>query len=103
MTSLHPFPTSRESILPPWSLAAQTKRSAPDASIPDLFVPLHGMPCTNVQLDDFQPTLTRFIETLPLSWSTGAALVYCRNTGLDPRTLPVPVPSKLPQCASLKK
>ncbi|TEB18962.1 hypothetical protein FA13DRAFT_1802749 [Coprinellus micaceus] len=70
MTSLHPFPTSRESILPPWSLAAQTKRSAPDASIPDLFVPLHGMPCTNVQLDDFQPTLTRFIETLPLSWTT---------------------------------
>ena len=64
MTSLHPFPASSEAILPIWSLVAQTKRSAPDASVPDLFVLLHGMLFTKVQLDDFQPTLARFVERL---------------------------------------
>ncbi|EIW74147.1 hypothetical protein CONPUDRAFT_86014, partial [Coniophora puteana RWD-64-598 SS2] len=54
MTTLHPFSTSRESILPIWSLAAQTRRSQPDARAPELF------------LDDFQPTLARFLERLEI-------------------------------------
>ena len=49
-----------------WSLAAQAKRSAPDARVPELFGLLHGMLFTNVQLDDFQPTLARFIERLDI-------------------------------------
>ncbi|EIW85261.1 hypothetical protein CONPUDRAFT_141912 [Coniophora puteana RWD-64-598 SS2] len=66
MTTLHPFSTSRESILPIWSLAAQTRRSQPDARAPELFVLLHGMLFTNIQLDDFQPTLARFLERLEI-------------------------------------
>ena len=66
MTTLHPFPTSRESILPIWSHAAQARRSIPDAKVSDLFVLLHGMLFTNIQLDDFQPTLARFIERLEI-------------------------------------
>ncbi|KAF8911941.1 hypothetical protein CPB84DRAFT_1812127 [Gymnopilus junonius] len=66
MTTLHPFLTSRESILPVWSLNAQTRRSAPDAHASELFVLLHGMLFTNIQLDDFQPTLARFIERLEI-------------------------------------
>jgi hypothetical protein len=62
MTTLHPFPTSRESILSIWSHAAQARRSVPDAKASDLFILLHGMLFTNIQLDDFQPTLARFIE-----------------------------------------
>jgi len=66
MTTLHPFPTSRESVLPIWSHAAQARRSVPDARASELFVFLHGMLFTNIQLDDFQPTLARFIERLEI-------------------------------------
>ena len=66
MTTLHPFLTSRESILSIWSHAAQARRSVPDAKASDLFVLLHGMLFTNIQLDDFQPTLARFIERLEI-------------------------------------
>ena len=66
MTTLHPFPTSRESVLPIWSHAAQARRSVPDARASELFVFLHGMLFTNILLDDFQPTLARFIERLEI-------------------------------------
>jgi protein SMG6 len=66
MTTLHPFLTSRESILSIWSHAAQARRSLPDAKASDLFILLHGMLFTNIQLDDFQPTLARFIERLEI-------------------------------------
>ncbi|KAF8162971.1 hypothetical protein B0H34DRAFT_744517 [Crassisporium funariophilum] len=66
MTTLHPFPTSRESVLPIWSHAAQARRSLPDARSSELFILLHGMLFTNIQLDDFTPTLARFIERLEI-------------------------------------
>ncbi|KAJ8463961.1 hypothetical protein ONZ45_g17401 [Pleurotus djamor] len=66
MTTLHPFPTSRETVLPIWSTTAQTRRSSSDCRVSDLFVLLHGMLFTNIQLDDFQPTLARFLEKLEL-------------------------------------
>lgn len=66
MVSLHPFPTSRESILPMWSLPAQARRAVPDARASELFILLHGMIFTNIQLDHFQPTLGRFIERLKI-------------------------------------
>ncbi|KAG5639579.1 hypothetical protein H0H81_010781 [Sphagnurus paluster] len=66
MTTLHPFPTSRESILPIWSVANQTRRAHPDTPARDLFVLLHGMLFTHIQLDDFTPTLARFIERLSM-------------------------------------
>src|SRR5436190_5012086 len=59
---LHSFPTRRSSDLP-----LQAKRALPDARASDLFVRLHGMLFTNIQLDDFQPTLSRFIERLERS------------------------------------
>ena len=66
MTTLHPFLTSREPILSIWSHAAQARCSVPDAKASDLFILLHGMLFTNIQLDDFQPTLARFIERLEI-------------------------------------
>ena len=49
-----------------WSQAAQARRSSPDARASELFVLLHGMLFTNIQLDDFQPTLARFVERLEI-------------------------------------
>ncbi|KIM56461.1 hypothetical protein SCLCIDRAFT_29596 [Scleroderma citrinum Foug A] len=64
MTTLYPFLMSRESILPIWSSAAQSCRSQPDASTLDLFILLHGILFTNIQLDDFTLTLMHFLERL---------------------------------------
>lgn len=47
-------------------MEAQTKRSQPDARAPELFILLHGMMFTNIQLDDFQGTLSRFVERLAI-------------------------------------
>lgn len=67
MTTLHPFSTSRESILSIWSPAAQQARlSNPSTRSIDLFVLLHGMLFTNIQLDDFTGTLARFLERLQM-------------------------------------
>ncbi|KAK1222785.1 hypothetical protein PQX77_014353 [Marasmius sp. AFHP31] len=66
MTTLHPFSVSRESILSIWAPEAQARRQLPETRLPDLFVFLHGMLFTNIQLDDFRPTLFRFIERLEL-------------------------------------
>lgn len=49
-----------------WSVQLQARRSQPDAGVSDLFVLLHGMLFTNVQLDDFLPTLARLTEKLQL-------------------------------------
>ena len=94
MTTIHPFSTSRESILPIWSSTAQARRSQPDATVPELFVLLHGMLFTNIQLDDFGPTLSRFLERLEIEgaeereWimmavtNIGAVLEYGRPGGV---------------------
>jgi protein SMG6 len=94
MTTLHPFSTSRESVLPIWSSSAQSRRSQPDARVPELFVLLHGMLFTNIQLDDFLPTLARFLERIEIEgaeereWimmavvNVGAILEYGRPSGV---------------------
>ncbi|KAA1471246.1 hypothetical protein DENSPDRAFT_776086 [Dentipellis sp. KUC8613] len=80
MIVLHPFKTSRESVLPFWSPAAQARRALPDARTPDLFLLLHGMLFTNIQLDDFAPTLARLMERLAIEdpeereWTMMAAI-----------------------------
>lgn len=66
MTANHPYPASREAILPTFSKPAQQRRHLADAKSPELFVLLHGMLFTNIQLDDFQPTLSRYLERLEL-------------------------------------
>lgn len=66
MTCLHPFSSAREAILPLWSSVAQNRRHAPDARSTELFILLHGMLFTNIQLDDFKPVLARFEEKLLL-------------------------------------
>jgi protein SMG6 len=80
MIATRPFETARESVLPLWSPAAQARRSAPDARAPELFVFLHGMLFTNIQLDDFTPTLSRLLERLSIEepetreWTMMAAI-----------------------------
>ena len=66
MVAFHPFMTARESVLAMWSPTAQARRQAPDARLSELFVLLHGMLFTNIQLDDFKPALARFMERLRL-------------------------------------
>src|SRR6266849_7568747 len=94
MIATHPFETARESVLPLWSPAAQARRSAPDARAPELFVFLHCMLFTNIQLDDFTPTLARLLERLTIEepeareWTMmaainiGALLEYGRPQGV---------------------
>ena len=94
MIATHPFETARESVLPLWSPVAQVRRSAPDARTPELFVFLHGMLFTNIRLDDFSPTLARFLERLSIEepeareWTMmaainiGALLEYARPQGV---------------------
>jgi len=98
MIATHPFETARESVLPLWSQPAQARRSAPDARAPDLFVFLHGMLFTNIQLDDFSATLSRLLERLSIEepegqeWTMmaavniGALLEYGRSQGVLRRT-----------------
>jgi protein SMG6 len=66
MTAYHPYATSREASLALFSKPAQQRRNLADAKSPELFVLLHGMLFTNIQLDDFHPTLARYLERLQL-------------------------------------
>ena len=111
MTTLQPFTTARESILALWSPSAQLRRSSPEAHVSDLFVLLHGMLFTNIQLDDFQSTLSRLLERLQIEeveerdWmmmavvNIGSILEYGRPTavlkqisGIVPTIPPLPKP-----------
>ncbi|KAJ7578382.1 hypothetical protein C8J56DRAFT_868550 [Mycena floridula] len=65
MTTLHPFPTSRESILAFFSPSLQQKPTT--KSIPSLFVQLHGMLFTNINLDAFDETMARFMTSIKTS------------------------------------
>jgi hypothetical protein len=77
-----------------WSAPAQSRRSLPDASATELFVLLHGMLFTNIQLDDFSMSLARFIERLEIEgaeereWvmmaviNIGSILEYGKPTGI---------------------
>jgi hypothetical protein len=60
----HPFETSREKVLVLFDAALQHQRSAPEATAMDLFVRLHGMLFTRIELDDFRPVMSRFMERL---------------------------------------
>lgn len=64
LTASHPFETARESILPLFDSALQFQRSTPEATAMDLFVRLHGMLFTRIQLDDFPSVMSRFLERL---------------------------------------
>ena len=64
--AFHPFSTARESVLGMWTPTLQARRQAPDASLTELFVLLHGMLFTNIQLDDFKWVLERFQEKLQI-------------------------------------
>src|SRR5882762_11578867 len=67
LTTLHPFSTSHKSVLVIWSVAAQQNHlSNPSTRAADLFVLLHGMLFTNIQLDNFPGTLARFLERLEM-------------------------------------
>jgi protein SMG6 len=109
MTTLQPFTTARESILALWSPSAQLRRSSPEAHVSDLFILLHGMLFTNIQLDDFQSTLSRLLERLQIEeieerdWmmmavvNIGSVLEYGRPTavlkqisGIVPAIPPLP-------------
>ncbi|PWN49902.1 hypothetical protein IE53DRAFT_122305 [Violaceomyces palustris] len=64
LTTWQPFFSARETILCIFDQTAQCRRVQSDASILDLFVHLHGMLFTGIQLDDFEDSLGRFIERL---------------------------------------
>lgn len=64
LTVTHEFESSRESILPLFDSALQSQRSLPEATAMDLFVRLHGMLFTRIQLDDLPTVMSRFLERL---------------------------------------
>src|SRR5882762_1693077 len=67
LTTLHPFLTSRESVLPIWSTTAQQSHlSNPSTCAADLFVLLHRMLFTNIQLNNFPGTLAHFLKRLEM-------------------------------------
>ncbi|KZW03995.1 hypothetical protein EXIGLDRAFT_709495 [Exidia glandulosa HHB12029] len=98
MTTLHPFPTARESVLALFGPAVTSKRLLPEARTADLFVVLHGMLFTHIQLDDFDIVLARFLEKLQLDsieereWimmgvtNLAAVLDYGRSSGVLRKT-----------------
>ncbi|KDQ61845.1 hypothetical protein JAAARDRAFT_55164 [Jaapia argillacea MUCL 33604] len=98
MTTLHPFQTARESVLSIWSPTAQARHSQPDTRPQDLFIFLHGMLFTNIQLDDFLKTVHRFLEWLDLDgaeerdWimmavvNIGSILEYGKPSGMLRKT-----------------
>lgn len=64
LTASHPFETSRESVLPLFDASLQFQRSTPDATAVDLFVRLHGMLFTRIDLDNYSTVMSRFMERL---------------------------------------
>lgn len=64
LTVTHEFESSRESILPLFDSALQSQRSLPEATAMDLFIRLHGMLFTRIQLDDLPTVMSRFLERL---------------------------------------
>lgn len=72
MITTHPFDTSREAIQWMWSGPAHARRQAPDASLTELFIHLHGMLLTKIQLDDFKPMLARFEEKLHIEGASSS-------------------------------
>ena len=60
----HEYTTSRETILPLFDTALQSQRSLPEANAQDLFVRLHGMLFTRIDLDNFSTVMSRYMERL---------------------------------------
>lgn len=75
MVAFHPFSTACESVLAMWSPTTQARRQAPDARLSELFVCLHGMLFTNIQLNDFKLVLERFEEKLEIGGKFATALI----------------------------
>jgi len=66
MNVLHPFQTARESVQNLFCPALTAKRPQPEAKASDLFVILHRMLLTNIQLDEFETILARLLAKLQL-------------------------------------
>lgn len=59
-----PFASARDSILTLFDQERQARRLRRDSSIEDLFLYLHGILITRVQLDDFEPVSQRLLTRL---------------------------------------
>jgi protein SMG6 len=64
-------------VLALFSIESQRRRALPDATSKDLFILLHGMLFTRIELDEFAPTMERFLERLSLDNA------YQENTNPD--------------------
>ena len=64
LSAMRPHEAARESILPLFDLSLQAQRSSPEANAIDLFIRLHGMLFTRIQLDDFPAVLERYLERI---------------------------------------
>lgn len=84
MIAVHWFETSREAIQWMWSGPAHARRQAPDASLTELFIHLHGMLLTKIQLDDFKPMLARFEEKLHIEGECAVGFFICECSASVP-------------------
>ena len=82
--AFRPFSMAHESVLAMSSPAAQARRQVPDTRFIELFVLLHGMLFTNIQLDDFKCVLERFQEKLQIGGKFGHSLSMLALTKQTP-------------------
>ncbi|KAJ1020721.1 hypothetical protein NDA16_004113 [Ustilago loliicola] len=59
-----PFASARDSILTLFDQERQARRLRRDSSVEDLFLYLHGILITRVQLDDFEPVFHRLVARI---------------------------------------
>ncbi|KAG8897986.1 hypothetical protein FRB99_007736 [Tulasnella sp. 403] len=92
----HPCDIARESILPLFSVQKQSARYQPSSNASSIFLLMHGMLFTRIQLDDFPSNVARFMERIQLNptevgeneWimmamlNIGAILEYGRPEGV---------------------
>ncbi|KAK0534669.1 hypothetical protein OC834_001793 [Tilletia horrida] len=64
LTTSHPYPPARETMLPMCDREHQVRRLQPGASASDLFIHLHAMLFTRVDLDNFEDVFARYKEAI---------------------------------------
>jgi len=83
MTTSHPYAASRETLLPMCTLEQQTRRLEPGASPGDLFIHIHAMLFTRVDLDNFEDVFARYKESIKTALAASSASVASGLTSRD--------------------
>ena len=64
-----------------WTAPAQWRCQAPNVSLTELFVHIHEMLFTNIQMEDFKPMLAHFEEKLVIEGQCATSSVLLVERG----------------------